>query len=317
MAGNPPKRHHFLPVFYLKRWAGPDRRIVEFSKPYGEKVKPRKTFPAGTAYAADLYSFEGVPPDQKQLVESVFFGPADGRAADALALLESDQWRNPWPNALRQIWATFMVGLLVRMPDDIAALKELYTEGWYDTTPAEEAEYQTGRSANDPETLLQLLKSVDATFLNNAAIELLPKFAAEIENLLLTLMNMRWIVTNVPDGNLQLLTSDRPLLRSPLGRPDALWQLPIGPRKMFWAVKDRDAERQLSQNLRPDWVRLANQEALKRANRLAFASNDAPLRFVQKHLASDPEPSIFRRIRATRAVKCARTTDGRSDADDV
>jgi hypothetical protein len=33
---NPPWRHHYIPEFYLKRWAsGKQGELVQFSKPYG------------------------------------------------------------------------------------------------------------------------------------------------------------------------------------------------------------------------------------------------------------------------------------------
>ena len=36
------QKHHYLPVFYLKQWAGPDRRLCEFSRPH-KVVKPSAT----------------------------------------------------------------------------------------------------------------------------------------------------------------------------------------------------------------------------------------------------------------------------------
>ena len=40
------EKHHYLPVFYLKQWAGKDGRLCEFSRPY-KNVKPK--FQGGNA----------------------------------------------------------------------------------------------------------------------------------------------------------------------------------------------------------------------------------------------------------------------------
>lgn len=44
MHDNKPKKHHYILVFYLKRWVTADDRICEFSRPY-LKVVPRRTHP--------------------------------------------------------------------------------------------------------------------------------------------------------------------------------------------------------------------------------------------------------------------------------
>ena len=54
------EKHHYLPVFYLKEWAGPDGRICEYSRPY-DVVKPKRVHPGGTGYVRGLYAIEGLP----------------------------------------------------------------------------------------------------------------------------------------------------------------------------------------------------------------------------------------------------------------
>ncbi|RWO35013.1 MAG: DUF4238 domain-containing protein [Mesorhizobium sp.] len=84
MPVNTPKKHHYIPVFYLKRWAGEDGRLCEFSRPYDHRVKPRRTHPAGTGYEENLYSMQGFEPELAQQIEERFFKFTDSLAADAL-----------------------------------------------------------------------------------------------------------------------------------------------------------------------------------------------------------------------------------------
>jgi Protein of unknown function (DUF4238) len=53
-------KHHYIPVFYLKQWAGADGRICEFSRPY-DRVKARRVFPDATAYVHGLNKIWGIP----------------------------------------------------------------------------------------------------------------------------------------------------------------------------------------------------------------------------------------------------------------
>src|SRR2546423_574699 len=83
-------KHHYIPKFYLKQWAGQDRRICEFSRPYSE-VQPRMTYPDGTGYQRGLYSFPELPPAIADFLEHRFFKRADDGAHDVLQLLLSDK----------------------------------------------------------------------------------------------------------------------------------------------------------------------------------------------------------------------------------
>jgi uncharacterized protein DUF4238 len=35
------EKHHYIPVFYLKQWAGADGRLCQYSRPYN-RVKPKR-----------------------------------------------------------------------------------------------------------------------------------------------------------------------------------------------------------------------------------------------------------------------------------
>ena len=61
-------KHHFIPKFYLKRWAGSDRRLCEFTKPYNPVVA-RMTYPDGTGYVRGLYKFDTGSPDNDNFLE--------------------------------------------------------------------------------------------------------------------------------------------------------------------------------------------------------------------------------------------------------
>ena len=84
-------RHHYLPCFYLSRWTtAEDGRFCEFSRPYKE-VKPKRVFPAGTAFEEDLYVIPGLPDERRHALEKQFFGSIDQQAKDISDLMLQGQ----------------------------------------------------------------------------------------------------------------------------------------------------------------------------------------------------------------------------------
>src|SRR4051812_24973391 len=65
------------PVFYLKRWAGADGKLCEYSRPHGETAKGLRKAPKSTAFVRDLYTIPGAPPEAAQFVEKRFMKLTD------------------------------------------------------------------------------------------------------------------------------------------------------------------------------------------------------------------------------------------------
>jgi hypothetical protein len=61
-------KHHYIPKFYLKRWAAANGRLTEYSRPF-QRVEPRWTHPDGTGYERGLYAINGMSPNETNLVD--------------------------------------------------------------------------------------------------------------------------------------------------------------------------------------------------------------------------------------------------------
>lgn len=81
-------RHHYIPQFYLKRWANNKGQLVEFSKPYGPLIKPQRRYPSETGFMDKLYAIEGVPEHLTHYFELKFFRPVDTMASVVLDKME-------------------------------------------------------------------------------------------------------------------------------------------------------------------------------------------------------------------------------------
>ena len=285
-------RHHYIPVFYLKRWAAPDGRIVEFSRPFGTRVRPRRTAPAGTGYVDNLYEARGLPADHRQYFETEFLSPVDNAAADALAILESG--RDTWNVRTRSAWSRFILSLLIRAPLEIDAIKANFRNMLLlHQEPTLDERYLAIRRPTDPATLQEFVASQDDLSIEFHALS----FFARLHNMVQagqTLNNMQWYVLPTEDGQ-RLLTSDAPVEMGGLRQENAVVALPIGPNRLFIAVHVYERYLALANFDRKELVRRVNQQTLERATKYAFGKDDSSLSFVQRHLSKSPRTSMFMR----------------------
>ena len=119
--GEMSENHHYIPVFYLRRWIGYDLCLCAYSRPY-DRVKAIRKHPSATGFAEDLYAVPGADAETERHLERRFFLVADNRAAQALKIIESGpgvQLRD----TLRSAWSRFLVTLLFRNPEAVSRWK--------------------------------------------------------------------------------------------------------------------------------------------------------------------------------------------------
>jgi hypothetical protein len=123
------KKHHYIPVFYLKGWAENGGQLCEFSRPYrmpeGQldpptkpiPLKPRRTYPDGTGFIKDLYRFPGLSPKMANFLEDEFFRLVDNDAAQIMQrLLRGDVTIEQQG---KSAWARFLMSMFHRSPENI------------------------------------------------------------------------------------------------------------------------------------------------------------------------------------------------------
>src|SRR5215475_15507383 len=81
-------KHHYVPIFYLKQWAGEDGRLIEYCRRY-KGVVARPTFPDGTGYVRGLYRLPDAPGNE-YVIETELISDIDNWAARTLQRLVTD-----------------------------------------------------------------------------------------------------------------------------------------------------------------------------------------------------------------------------------
>lgn len=304
-----PKKHHFLPVFYLRQWVGEDGRLVQFSKPYGHIVKPLRGHPEGMGWISRLYAREGVPDEFAHRFETLFLSPVDSQAAEALRVMLDPTAAMAFTGTQKIMWARFMNSLLARMPGDIAKLKQNAATEWIGSIRGLREKYLANREETDPPTLDDYLAAPTGTFMSDV-----PFIVAEVilghERLQEVMANMHWAVLTTDGADYELLTSDRPLVHTQsLNAPDSHLLLPIGPRRLFAAAHKQEFMRYLQ-----GWginavVKRVNEYVVGAADRYVFGSNDRQLKFIQNRISTDKGESLIDRLHRRRSQLRPPTAD--------
>lgn len=276
-----PEAHHFLPEFYLRRWANAQGEVIEFSRPY-KKVAWKRRHPAATGYQPNLYAIESrKDPRARQEIELDVMAPLDFEASKALDELErTGEIEDP---KLREAWARFIMSLMYRSPRRIEGLRAKVQS--IDTSGLEER-YSQVRSPSDPLTAKDYLAGVDVGFHNESAGLLLTNLVSASRDTINYTTNMQWRRIDLKQQLHSLVTCDDPiLLHNGIGRPDGFIALPVGPDSVFLATNNIDVAQAFERSWRDRSATSRINHALcTNAWSLVIGDSRDHLRFVEKRL---------------------------------
>jgi len=277
-------KHHYIPVFYSKKWAGLDGRLCEYSRPY-DVVKPRRTHPDGTGYVRGLYTLPDAPQGREHIIETHLMGMVDDWAARAHARMLEDGTSVGHMNTRAALgWCQFLYSLVVRTPEHLLLIKQKLAEMSPEILEGVRDEYPSLRGPNDPLTFDEYKER----YANKPIAVAPPRVLLDIlssKRVVRALATLKWVTKNVDSADHTLLTSDRPvIITNGIDRPDAHIVLPISPRKLFIAAKEEQMLHQITSMSADQLVTIANEKVSEQAYRYVYGVNDSQLRFVSKRL---------------------------------
>jgi hypothetical protein len=274
-----PRKHHYIPAFYLKQWAGADGCVCTMRK-VRRGLHVRRLSPRGTGYKRDLYRIDNVPPEVAQSFESEFLKFTDTHAC--LALEKLLHRGSAWTDKLRSAWARFILSLIFRNPENVSRIRDHILEMWRVGFELVRDNYDPTQNNNIP--FEQFSASHSIGHLEAA------QFLKEIidnERIAPDLMSMRWYVMPLDKSNTMLMTSDRPLDMPHLGSPDAYLTLPIGPRHLFIAFRRPDFLRRAFESQSHTAIaRAVNRAVVCQAREYVWAFSGADAAFVEKNICT-------------------------------
>jgi len=300
-------RHHYIPVFYSKRWSGSDGRICEYSRPR-DAIYSRQVVPKQTGFQDRLYETKGVPKLIAQRVEDDFMKSVDNHAAEALKLLETDASKINGDQKNKSAWSLFLISLIMRTPEDVAALVGIWGDDWERDLPHIREQYEKNKKADESRSLEEFIAQEDPEVRARWAMSELPALI-DHEGIGQMLNNMHWFVLTTAADTPPLLTSDRPLFISgKLGAPDCHLTLPIAPNRLFVAVNAKDSEAKFRSRQQKELVESMNIRSAKQAAKYVYGSDNAQSDIVDKYISSDRPAPFFENVRSLRKRKYASRT---------
>jgi len=264
------RKHHYIPVFYLKQWAGADRKLCEYSKPHNAVIA-RRRYPTETGFERGLYTLTAHSPALAEIVEDRLMRQTDQYAALAHQQLVQ---RNliGLDATMRSGWARFILSLLRRTPETLHALGERVTAALIE-------EFPQLALPGDPTQEDQSLARV-------ALIErqrtMILQSTITSERIGTHLINMSWSVVTFSGARHLLLTSDRPfVMTNGVGHPNSHIAVPISPTQCFLATNTEETERQIHAMSGKELMQILNDRMASQARKYVYGVDDSQHRFVR------------------------------------
>jgi hypothetical protein len=283
-----PYDHHFIPVFYLKRWT--DKGLLyEFKKVCTGRIVNRRVGPKGTGFERHLYTFDDLPGETAQWLEAAFLKGTDHLASQALQkLLAGDH--SPWSVELRSAWSRFVFQLLMRHPHPFSEIRAAATENWLRADADTHREYERLRTPDMPATFDGYIDQ-QPELAARMRVDLI-KSALDNDRLGVRINKLMWEVIDVSNARYPLLTSDWPL-ENRLGSPNRFVPLPISPRHLFIGAHEPATIRALRSQRVDDLVRTVNRYVVTRARLYVYASDTSQRRFIENWMSREMDRSPF------------------------
>jgi Protein of unknown function (DUF4238) len=260
----PPRKHHYLPEWYLSRWKRPfigEEVIWEFARVGPQqKLQSRYRHPGATGYAVNLYNIPNLPPDEIAQIETKLLQVIDDRGAKAVALAESNVAAGPED---KEGLVKFTLSLLHRTPERIDYIQRRLTNEL-----AEHPAFENGDAAIFREGALRTFVSL-----------------IQSQRMIDRMMQLQVFVMKLGDDAHDLLTSDSPLMMSNgLAHREAFIILPTGPRTLIMLAEDPDLPAHMVGHQSKVLSKAMNDAVTVQAKKLVFGSDQKQTRFIDNRL---------------------------------
>lgn len=260
----PPRKHHYLPEWYLSRWKrtwGSEDVIWEFGRVGPQRhLHARYRHPAATGYAIDLYTIPDAPPGQAAQIETEFLQVIDDRGAKAVSLVEQNEIASIQDKgALVQ----FLLSMLHRSPERIA--------------------YLENRLADDLSSN-PLFEGQESSYYRAAALDVFTDLV-QSQIMIDRMMQLSAFVISLHENAHDLLTSDNPLMISNgMAHRDAFVMIPIGPRKILIMAENVEIPKHMAGHDGNTLAKAINDAVVVQAKKLVFGADRKQMRFIDNRL---------------------------------
>lgn len=285
MENQPPRRHHFIPEFYQRKWAGHDGQVERYERINGV-ILPRRVFPKSAGFKKDLYRHPRSEMNEwdAQALEWAVFKKIDDAGAQALEAMLNDHSALQ-DNQVRESWAVFLRAMLLRTPYQMTGVLASLETIWRNTDVSEK--YASMRTPVMPETATQYLEQMNPNAAKESAFRMFVD-AVGADRTTRHLMAMPWRIFDCSSAKHNLLLSDHPVVLVPLATDDGHVAMSLSPTKFLIAAAN-DRTKAIADALSPNLAaKLMNKLAVERAQHCVIARDRKQDRFIRNRFGVGP-----------------------------
>lgn len=287
---NDPTKHHYIPEFYLRWWAGGDGRFERYDRPIPSKIMARRVFPSEAGWMKNLYASPGHKLGS-QWLERDIFQVIDSRAAPVLRKLNDNGAALSAEE--RSCWTVFLRSLSHRTPDYLRATVASGIAIFDETVEELREVYGSLRRENDPASFEAYRASLTCDDARRAAQRMLPDIMLNPRiGQFMNDLHSR-VITLPPDAR-DFLISDDPLARTNgIMKEEGHIAIPISPRRLFVSAWSQATLQHIS-NMRPnELVTNVNRWVVESARYFVAAPDKSQDRFIRNHFGRDIKRPIL------------------------
>jgi len=280
---NDSNNHHYLPKFYLRKWAGDDHKITKYYRLTNHKLIVGPAAPKIEGSVPGLYALSSVKPEYKNHIETKFFKQVDDKAAKLMRRFISGE-RFELNGEMASNWAMFLMAFTHRTPVGLKNLAKTAGEHLNHHLTINPEEYESLRSKDEPPTLKEWLQINAPRILEDFHIRMLP-ILINSEKIGNALMEMHWVVKDVSQANRELIIGDNPFYISDgLAKPHTYVFLPLGPASIFIASRNKNIIENIKKAPATKLVKEVNRTMVQTADRLVYSTHRTHTELVEKWL---------------------------------
>lgn len=281
-----PKHHHHVAQFYLKGWCRDDGKLCVFERkgPQRRLVHDWHT-PKHVGYEPYLYTIPSLTDDPQWVETQVMQRQVDDPASKAMQVIVA-KGLGSLTGEQRTAWCRFLIAQWYRSPEKISKLLRVAEDSMLTEFTRSPEQYEFVRTELDPATLLEL-KEQNWPGLDRAVAlrGVLPDLIND-QRATKIIGGMHWAVYDLSASKLDLLTSDRPVVRyGGLDSPDCMIAVPLNPKRLFFALDRRYSIRyEKAEQL----VRVINTDLVTSAREAVYSTGTQHAPLIGKYFGVTP-----------------------------
>lgn len=307
MKPKPPRRHHYIPEFFQRHWAGADGRVERYER-IASRVHQRRVFPSAAGFQENLYRHPS--PDMEewdaQALEWAILSKIDDAASKALAALiaDRDALRD---GRVRMDWALFMRSMLMRTPSQMEGALSVLGAIWQQTDKPSQDHYMRHHwKPGLPPKVEQFLEMLNPNAKQEAAFRIFAESLAA-DRLVRHICRLPWRVVDCAASGFPLLLSDHPVVLVPLQTEEGHMAMTLSPTKLLMVAGNDNMKARADAIPVKLMAKIMNRLSVERARHFVIASDRRQEPFILKHFGAQEIPPFLDAAKLSAAIDPTQT----------